>query len=101
MKKEITMSIHDFMEIQRGNKTIENIINNNVKDRGFNKIQNNTSLLLISIIMFFSNTIPPISIGTTVPITQVTEEGIKIIYITTVVLVQCFYELAINTVSML
>lgn len=80
MKKEITMSIHDFMEIQRGNKTIENIINNNVKDRGFNKIQNNTSLLLISIIMFFSNTIPPISTGTTVPITQITEEGIKIIY---------------------
>lgn len=101
MSKQIIMTIPNFMEMQRGNKTIKDIINNNIESKNSKIKLDNMKLQAISAVLFFSSIMANSNIPTDQTITQVTKDGVTIMYVTVTVLLQCFYELATKTATIL
>lgn len=95
MKKEITMTINQFMEVERGNITLNSVINN-TKHPKFCK---DTTLSIFGVIAFFSSMLPMLE--TNPSVAQVSKDTLTVIYVTTTVLLQCLYELTVKTATIL
>jgi hypothetical protein len=93
MRKEITMSIHEFMEINRGNLSVTDL-------KVPSELNLKTRLLLISLVCFMPMSLP-LPVKAMALDTNNTVSAIEVLYITTAVLLEVAYEVITSTASIL
>lgn len=93
MKKEITMTIHEFMEIERGNLNIENIQQNTLS-----KINIALLLALVSLMHLF---LPTGALAADTSYVQAVNSGAEILYVTSAVILELAYDVITSTAAIL
>jgi hypothetical protein len=97
MKKEIVMSIHDFMEIERGNKTLKDINNNSSKH-----ILNTMGKIgLILAIMCIATPAPIKVLAADITYVEAVNTTGELLYITTAALLGFAYDVVVSTAAVL
>jgi hypothetical protein len=95
MSKEITMTIHQFMEMERGNINIEDIPNKHSYRKYFSPI-----LTVLFLVFMFANTSPAIQSAPQQVNTELLEDVSKALYITAVVGLEIMYEAVMGIASL-
>jgi hypothetical protein len=93
MRKEITMTIHNFMEIERGHLVIKDL---NVPS----ELNLKTKLLLISVVCFMPMSLP-LPVKAIALDTNNTVSTMEVLYITTAVLLELAYDVITSTAAIL
>lgn len=97
MSKTITMTIHQFMEIERGNLTLEDLNKENFGYMTFGRVANIALLILIFYMMPIASPLPVKTLAFDNSIVSTAKMGMDAMYITSTVLIEIMYEIIVST----